>query len=795
MGKRRSAYRLSLMVAAALGPLLVSARVAAQGGTGDAVPVKAGGQAPTVADGTGAQDIIVTARKFSERLQSTPIAVTAVSAKDLAARSATDISAIVSIAPSVQVTTGSSGGNNNAQFYIRGVGQADYLPTADPAVGVYVDGVYIARTSGNLFDLADIDQVEVLRGPQGTLFGKNTSGGAISVTTHRPTGNEGGHAELTGGSFGRIDAKVTAEAPIVADQLAGSLSLVSRHDNGFGKRLIDGKGMGNTNMQAARAALNYYGDSRFSFYLTGDYTRRRERPRGSHLEAVYPSSIGRSYQHLVIDKTNPGDALDGRYTTDDPNDSWDGTFTRSTLDVGGVSGIATLDLGGAQLKSTTAWRAQKAITNVDNDGTPYAAADYYRTIHQNQASEELQLSGAALADRLKYVLGAFYLRENARISIDQVSLAGFYQAQLALGVPVASAVDPGAAARVHQTNDSWAGYGNLILKVTDRLGISAGVRYSIETKAIDETGYELSRGYSIYRSAANPALLLPGDTVIAAKRTFRSATPTVGIQYQATRAVFLYATYAQGFKSGGFDGRPIAGLTSPSSFDPEKVKSYEAGAKLDLFGRLMRLNLAVYHVNYDDLQVTTVVPSGAIAVNVIKNAGKAKIDGVEAEWELHPVHGMDLGLSASYTHARFTEVAASAPFSIADHLVNTPKWILNPYAQYRVPVGEKTSLLGRIDVSYRSRVYFEVPNGYQYNAAHTAITSPGPILFPTYQNGYGLVDARLTYSRGAWDLSVFGTNLTDVRYKTYGFSSAQAGLSVTYYGPPREYGASVGVRF
>src|SRR4051812_7374048 len=187
---------------------------------------------------TQIEEVVVTARRTSEALQSTPIAVTAIGAQELKARSVADISDLSKFTPSLHVTASSSGGNANAQFYIRGVGQSDYLPTAEPGVGVYVDNVYIARTTGNLFDLADIQQIEVLRGPQGTLFGKNTSGGAVSITTRRPTGATAGAAELTVGNFDRVDVKANGETELVKDRLAGSISLVSRNAKGYGTRLV-----------------------------------------------------------------------------------------------------------------------------------------------------------------------------------------------------------------------------------------------------------------------------------------------------------------------------------------------------------------------------------------------------------------------------------------------------------------------------------------------------------------------------------------------------------------------------
>lgn len=757
--------------------------------------------APTLADPAAAtsapsssDDVVVTARRVAERLQSTPVAVTAVGAEELRARSVTDIGQLQQIAPSLHVTGGSSGGNGNAQFFIRGVGQADYLPTADPGVGVYVDGVYLARTTGNLFDLADVKQIEVLRGPQGTLFGKNTSGGAISVTTLRPTGDFGGSLEMTGGNFGRIDGKVSVHAPIVDGKLAGSLTLVSRNDDGYSVRLIDGKGAGDTHLLSGRASLNLHDAGIFSYYLTGDYTRRREIPRPVHIEAVLPSTAVATYQRLVIRPTRSGDAYDARYISIDPLNTYAGTFTKSDLDVGGVSGIGEFDLGQATLKVITAYRAQKAITNVDNDGSPLPLADFFRTIHQEQFSQELQISGKAMNNRLTYVAGLYYLREDATIAIRQDSFLGFYQAQRALGVSRLAATDLQIKADVRQTDDSYAGYGNVAFKITDKLGISGGLRYSYETKHIGETAFQVNRLYSIYRDPA--ALTVPQDPgyFLSTSRSFQSLTPTAGIQYQATRQIFVYGTYAQGFKSGGFDGRPVSGLTSPSSFDPEDVRSYEIGAKLDLFGRLLRTNIAVYHLDYGNLQVSSVVDRNGIATNLIQNAGDARINGVEVEALLRPAAGLEIGVNASYTDAALTRVAPGATFRLGDHLTNTPEVVISPSIQFgRALRGGRVT--GRVDATYTSRVFYDLPNSYSINAAGTSVSPNGALLFPTVQNGYTLVNARLSYAWQAWTVAAFVTNLTDKRYRTYGFSSTSAGITEAYYAPPRQYGATLSLSF
>jgi iron complex outermembrane receptor protein len=454
-----------------------------------------------------------------------------------------------------------------------------------------------------------------------------------------------------------------------------------------------------------------------------------------------------------------------------------------------------LDLGKATLKVITAYRQQKAVTNVDNDGSPIPIADYFRSIRQNQFSQELQLSGKTLGDRLTYVGGLYYLRENATIAIRQNGFTGFYAAQRAAGISRLNATDAEIQANFRQTNDTYAAYGNLVFKIADKLGISGGLRYGSEDKHIGETAYQINRLYSIFRdSQALTTPQAPGYYVSAA-RTFNSVTPTVGIQYQAAPAAFFYATYAKGFKSGGFDGRPISGLTSPSSFDPEKVASYEIGTKLNPFGRLLRVNIAAFHIDYNNLQVSSVINTNGLSTNVIRNAGNARIQGIEVEALLRPMPGLEIAANGSYLDAKLKSLATGVPFTLSDHLTNTPKWVLNPSIQYTLDTGDAQSVTARIDYAYTSRVFYDLPNSYAVNAAGTGVTANGPNLFPTVQNGYGLLNARLSYSLEDWTVAAFATNLTDERYRTYGFSSTAAGITEAYYGPPRQYGVTVTRRF
>lgn len=751
-------------------------------------------QAPSGAASQGqVEEVVVTARRTAESLQSTPIAVTALSARELQARQVQNVGDLGQVVPSLHVTGGSSGGNSNVQFFIRGVGQADYLPTNDPAVGVYVDGVYIARTTGNLFDLADVQQIEVLRGPQGTLFGKNTEAGAISVTTKRPTGAFDGVAELTLGTDFRHDGKFSIEAPLIKDKLAGSITLVSRNEDGYGRSLTTGDDLGDINLQSIRASLNYYGSEVFDYYVSADYTYRHEHTRPVHLDGVFPSTTRATYQALVLNRT--GQTYSTALTTGDPLDSYAGAFDHNNLNVGGISGVGTWKLPyGLTLKSITAYRGQRALTQVDNDGSAVQIADYDRRITEDQVSQEFQLNGKAIDGRLDYVGGVFYQHENSKIAIRQFGFAGFYQALLAAGVRNQSPFT--AFSNVHQQDDSYAAYIHANFKLTSRLSITGGVRYTDETKDFDQFAYYPDNNLSIYVTPARGPL--PALTTLTAHRTFNATTPTAGLEYQATKDAFFYFTYSEGFKTGGFDGRPIAGLTAPSGFSPEKVTSYEGGTKLEFLNRRLRLNGAVYYADYDNLQVTAAITqANGLTTNVTTNVGAARIEGAELEALFVPISGLQFGLNASYTDAKFTRLNPGTPFTLSDHLVQTPKWIADLSGQYTQQVPGRGSILYRLDYDFTSTVFNDLPNSYRYTPAGTGIVPNGPYALPTRQPSYALLNARIAFTTtdDKWTAAVSATNLSDERIRTYGFSSTAVGFSESYYAPPREIAFTVSRRF
>jgi iron complex outermembrane receptor protein len=728
------------------------------------------------------EEIVVTARKTSENLQATPIAITAFRSEDLEQRNFHNVADIAQFTPSLHQTPGFAGGNNNVQFFMRGIGQVDNLTTNDPGVGVYLDGVYIARTTGNLLDVPGIEQIEVLRGPQGTLFGKNSIGGAISVTTHRPTGQVRGLAELNVGNYNRVDGKAQIEFPIVADTLAAEAGFVVYNEDGYGHSLVDGREYGDHNSVTGRVALNYIGSDAFTFFLAVDGTHRRENTRPVHLEAVYPvnpTSALPTYLRLV--KNNA--TFTGALIAPNVYDSYTNSDSRNWADFGGISGTAEWKVGGITLKSVSAYRTQKTIFGIDQDATFFELTDQTRTIKASQFTQELQALGTSFDDRVKWVFGGFYMREVSAIEFDRRFQVGLFD--------VTRTTDNENFTRTHQSTNNWAGFGNATWRITDQLSLTGGVRVTYEKKEVTQVAYLKKRNVSIFRGPGNT--ILPSNAVIAAAADWTSWTPQATVDYRLTESALLYASYSKGFRSGGFDGRPITGIGKPNAFAPESANSYEVGAKLDLFDRRLRLNTAGYITNYRNLQVSNniVDPVSGVPVGVTINAGYARIKGVEFETAFVPAEGWQIDGTLSYTDIRFKELPAGNAFPITDVPPNVPKWIASIGAQYRFALGDHGSLTLRADYSHQSKYYNEIANGAVLFGQTTRTE------FVSAEPGYGLVNARVTYETpdALWKVAAFVTNLGDVRYKAAGFSNAGFGYTIAYYGPPREWGFTLTRRF
>ncbi len=739
-----------------------------------AAPTATAQTAPVQTDTITLEEIVVTARRRSEALQDTPVAVSAFTAEALEARSVETLDNIARFTPNIRFDGAAalSGGNYNATVFIRGIGQNDFAIFSDPGVGFYVDGVYYARSIGGIMDAVDLASVEVLRGPQGTLFGKNTIGGAVLINTQRPTDELSGRVELTTGRFDRLDVKGTVNVPLADGKVLTRLSVSSLNRDGYAKRLSDGQDMGDRNADSARLQITTNVTEDIDFHLVGDMTRAREHSAPNKLLAVAPAPgltgvpFLVNYNNLVaptrgVTAPNGQRTLNSSFITDSPFTTWGTGPNVNDLDLWGVAGTLTWNLGNVEAKSITAYRELEATFARDGDNTPFTYRETFNDDDQWQFSQEVQLSGDAMDGRFTWIGGVYYFTEEGTDNA---------RADLAIGLwpPLGPPLSPATLILNRIDNTSYAVFGQGNFKLTDDLSVTAGARWNRDKKWI-----------SVFNRRQRDQLVF---TDVQRSGNWNAFTPKLGLEYKAGDDALLYASAGKGFKSGGYNARPLADASEVTQYEPETIWTYEVGAKTGWLDNRLIVNVAGYLSKYDNIQLTV----NQTPRNFVANAAKGTIKGAELEVRAKPAKGLDFDLALGYTDAKYDEVGTGLgptqvlPITKAAKFVKTPKWTASTGLQYTYSLGDGSTLSLRGDLSAYSKFYNDVAN--------TELVA---------QSGYGIVNSRLTYTSpdDSWTLALFATNLTDRRYFVSGNASAAFGLAEVSYGRPREWGVTLGAKF
>jgi iron complex outermembrane receptor protein len=637
------------------------------------------------------EEIVVTAQKRQERLQDVPISISVLTGEAITGRSLSDLSSLSTQVVGVQ-SIGSDQGGSNADFYIRGIGQNDFLDTTDPGVGVYLDGVFVARTSGGLLDLADVDRIEVLRGPQGTLFGMNTIGGAISVTTKKPDFTTDGSAFVRAGQRNRLDAGVTVNLPIIDQTFAIRINALTKNQAGFGTSLETGERFGGEGKNIFKIDALWLPTDGVQVDLSGDYTHVDQPIRMSVVLNINPNTFVTGPQNTWA-VTHGVAPYDQRWVS--PN--YDTNYATSQIvphqdreDIYGTNLTVNWSiLPSVQFKSISAFREAREETGLTFSAAPSAIGDQIVHETDDQLSQEFILTGKSFADKLDWATGLFYLHEDI-----------FSDVYLPLSFPDnpdgydTNTVNKGG-------NTSYAAYGQATYNLTDRLGLTLGARESYEYKQ-DTIG--------VYATKFD-AYLLPNTPLT---HSWDSFTYRAGLQYKVSPDVMTYASVATGFKSGGFNGR--AQSTVFIAFNPETATTYEAGVKAELLDHRLRLDAAAYWTDYDNIQTTLNVtdPVTGIVTNVIANPADARIKGVEldASWLLTQYFRIDLGVTQTSDH--YTKILNGAQVTLNDHLPEVPSWAGNLGAQLDLPAptvfADDGIFTARIDESHKASYYDGSPN-------------------------------------------------------------------------------------
>jgi len=753
------------------------------------------------------EEVVVTAQRRSESLQDTPIAITALDSNAMEMRGITNIQDAITGAPNVDFNTGDPGaGATNAQIYIRGIGQNDFIITTDPGVGIYIDNVFYPRTTGGLLDLADIERVEVLRGPQGALYGRNTIGGAINITTKAPSDEFEGMVDATYGSFDHVAVRGMINVP-VSEQLAVRASTSYKQADGFVDRVIAGDTLGGYDSLAGRLRALWTVNDRLSLDVAVDGTRARNDASPQYLaQFVQTDNLVPLYlAPFVTPVVNRPSSADGSAAVDAYIDQYGrlpvlvnsdtprvshGTGPNvSDLDSWGVSAVLSYDLNDRmQLKSITGYREMDAYFGQDGDNTPYQYIQTLNDVDDKSFSQELQFSGTALGDRLKFVSGLYYFHEKAT-DFNQVRLlSGLYDgleslpaaiiplAPVACPAPLPAPCAGGAGNPINALLDldfdatnqiktnSYAAFGHFTYDVTDDLAAVVGLRYTRDEKS-----------YFLAHTRFNSGVPIIAPTTV--DRADENLSPKFGVNYKLGDRTLSYASVSRGFKSGGFNGRPTT-EAEVSSFGPEFVWTYELGLKTEFLDRRVRLNSALFWNDYSDIQLSSYnADQTGNLVLVVENAGKARLRGFEVEYSVLPAEGWLVDGSVAYLDAEYRYVNPGATVTLDHMLPRAPEWMLSAGVSYSFDITDDLAATFRGDWRYRSSVY---------NNPENTQTLKDP--------GLHLLDLRLSvasHSTG-WEVAVFGKNLTDERYITGGLQALSSfGEVAATMGRPREWGVTV----
>ena len=738
----------------------------------------------------GLEEVTVTARRFEESLQEAPVAVSAFGQDALEARSITNLEDIGRYVPNMQFFPNGIAGGSSGQPFIRGVGQFDFMITTDPGVAIYLDGVYLARSLGNLLDLVDVERIEVLRGPQGTLYGKNTIGGAINVVSRRPGNETELFGEVRVGDYDRIDARASVSLPVIEDRLAIRLAASTKNADGYGERLLTGEDMGDDDSTAFQAVVDWQPTEALDVTLAFDRTDVDQAFAVSHTEEINPAApLQGLYNALVA-------PYDSRYITDDPYQSNATGLNSNEQDIWGASLTLSWQLGDLTLKSITGYRDQQQTFGTDPDGSPETIVDELDTTDQNQFSEELQLSGTSFGDKLRWVTGLYYFEEDADGLMNVTLLPGIFAAleslpgpfvPLAPGVtcppppdvplpcaggagnPLNTIFDLTRIITLEQQTESFAAYAQASYQLTDPLSVTVGLRYTKEDKDFST---------SLYLPTSQIFLIPPTDR----SDSWSDVSPRLGVEYHVSDDVLLYASASKGFKSGGFNGRG-SNANEVNAYEPEELWSYEVGIKSEWWERRVRLNAAAFFNDYEDLQFTTqtVAPDGTQVV-LVGNAAKAEISGVEVELAAAPTDALNIGVTVGYLDSKYTEIDDSVQtITLDSELIGAPEWTASASADFTVPLAEWAEIVVRSDYTYRSKTYFD--------AANTESVS---------QDGYGLWNAALTLQSPTqrWALTAGVLNVADEEYRVTGVGVLDSlGFASAIYGRPREWYVQASARF
>lgn len=709
------------------------------------------GSAPNGQEATNIDDIVVTARRRDEQLKDVPIAVSALGEERLEQTGAADITALQQQTPNatVQVARGS---NSTLISFIRGIGQQDPLWGFEPGVGLYVDDVYIARPQGAVLDIYDVRRIEVLRGPQGSLYGRNTVGGAVKYVSNRLSLDPELTLRGSYGSYNQIDLLAVGSMPITDNFRIGA-AVANYERDGYGENINTGAEHYNKDVLAYRVSAEWEPMANTSVRLAYDHVQDDSNPRHGHREVAGATAAGRVLGSVY--DTNAGLGDDNSVTTEGASL----TIEHQVNDM-------------VTVKSISAWRSGDTDTLIDFDNTPAPTLDIPAYYSDEQFTQELQVlfdAGSAQG-----VFGIFYLDGSAEGAFDTI----LGNAGIVIGT--GGSVD----------TQSFAAFGDVSLDLSDRLHLSLGGRLTRDKKtgSVYRANYlGATRSPLLGGTARAPVLLRTNYTNT---RTFEEFTPRAALSFDLTPDLTTYVSFSRGFKSGGFDMRGDAILTpdTVNGYDPETVDAWEVGLKGSLGDRFF-FSSALFHNQYEDQQVTTQVPAGASIASFVDNVGSSTFTGAEVEGRWQIFDSLAANFAVGWLDSKFERflrynllTAQYEDISSQVVLQNAPEW---------------TGYLGLTWTGNVMGGNLAITPSASYRGDFSMFEFPNPILD---QQAYTLVDLSVVWTAPSdrWMVGIHGKNLTDEEYRVggYNFPGALFDNSIIgYYGPPQTWTATLQVKF
>ena len=752
----------------------------------------------------GISDIVVTAQKKSENLQSVPISVAAVGGATISSLAITTLQGLQGAVPNVQIDNFANT-PNNAVFSIRGIGVIEPDPYAGNTVSIVVDGVPQFFSMGALVDTYDVNRVEILRGPQGTLFGANTTGGVVNVISSQPKGEFGGYLKLTAGNWHRMDINGAIEVPLVKDLVSFRLAAIHTQRDGFVTNIYNGADMGHKNVTALRPQLLITPASDLKITLQGEYVRARN---GAPVvvngalpgEANYVAA-GTYANGAVLPMYVSPCAVAGQPCAA-PSHYYSGL--QGVPDISNMDtffGVSTINWNNTPLGNISAITGYKHFVlfeYTDQDGTAQNNNSTRRRTQGWQVSQELR-DDFKLNDMISGTVGGFYMK---------TQYEHYQRYHLDFAIP-GGGLDQ--LNQQFQTTQSVSAFTQTYVHLTDRLKASAGIRVthdSIDARSTLDTGLYApalnAPNWMDVPNATGPLVnaVLGGPQVARNMLTTPSATAIdtggskgwtnagwkLGLDYTLAANQMIYASWARGFKSGGYTGRIGVAADGDTPYNPEKVDTFELGTKLDLIPHRVRFNLTGFYTNYRDMQVAEIYFDSATNVqgNRILNAAKSRIYGFEAETQIVPTDGLTLRGSLAYLNAKYKQFLYDDPVSgsvvnlAGADLQNAPHWSGTIGANYTVPVGDGAKVIADVAWMYTAKKFY------------TAITdTPRSTVQAT-----SLVDGTLTYHAdgdrytiGLWVKNAANKHYISTVYDSPGY------MGLVGYAPPRQWGICAQANF